>query len=88
MKPIAILVCVLLALSSGVALAQSQEQEEAVTEVVAPRTEMVLTGANIEGELPKPSAQYWVSKRKVRFDSQIRVRQNFLPELMGSAGAL
>ncbi len=89
MKPIALLVALCLALSSGLALAQVNSADDDVVEIVLPRTFIDYAGAaKIQGKLYSPTTQYWVGKRQVQFDSQIRVRQNFLPEVMGSADAL
>ncbi len=38
----------------------------------------------VEGELTKPEGSYSVSKKKTRFDSLIKVRDNFNPELQKS----
>ena len=89
MKPIAILVALALALSGGMALAQVKASDDEVEEIVLPRTFIdYVEAAKIEGKLYGPSGQYWVGKQQVRFDSQIRVRQNFTPEVVGSADAL
>ena len=89
MRAIALLVALALMLPAGLVLAQAQSQgEEEVTVIVKQRTIMVMEGAEFIGELTAPSAQYWVGKQQVKFDSQIRVRQNFMPEVVGSADAL
>lgn len=89
MKAIALFVAAVFFLSAGPVLAQVQVPQDDVVEVIKERTFITIVGgADIKGELKVPSAQYWVGKRQVKFDSQIRVRQNFLPELMRSANAL
>jgi len=88
MRLIALLMAAALVLSAASALAQVQNPEGQVTVVVQERTTMIFNEWELKGEIPKPSAQYWVGKRQAKFESQVRVRQNFLPEVMGSADAL
>jgi hypothetical protein len=38
----------------------------------------------IEGELTKPEGSYVVSRKLSRFSSLIRLRENFVPELLSS----
>lgn len=52
------------------------------------RTVIDFTGALIEGDLMKPEGSYVVSRKASRFSSLIRVRENFLPELIASPNDL
>jgi hypothetical protein len=52
------------------------------------RTIIDFTGALIEGDLIKPEGSYVVSRKASRFSSLIRVRENYLPELIASPNDL
>lgn len=52
------------------------------------RTIIDFTGALIEGDLIKPEGSYVVSRKVSRFSSLIRVRENYLPELIASPNDL
>lgn len=52
------------------------------------RTIIDFTGALIEGDLIKPEGSYVVSRKASRFSTLIRVRENFLPELIASPNDL
>jgi len=52
------------------------------------KTVIDLTGAIIEGELTKPDGSYIVNRKVSRFSSLIKLRENFVPELISSADHL
>ena len=52
------------------------------------RTVLDFTGDLIEGDLIKPEGSYVVSRKASRFSSLIRIRENFLPELISSSNDL
>ena len=57
--------------------------------VVAPKTQYVDFGvAEVEGELERPAQSYVQLPPRARFQSLVRVRGDFLPELQRSADAL
>ncbi|MBC7793517.1 MAG: hypothetical protein H7Z43_07400 [Clostridia bacterium] len=63
--------------------AQAQERV-----VYKKRTILDFTGDLIEGDLIKPEGSYVVSRKASRFSSLIRIRENFLPELIASPNDL
>lgn len=71
---------------TAITLAQSATPKERV--VYKKRTVIDFTGALIEGDLIKPEGAYVVSRKASRFSSLIRVRENFLPELIASPNDL
>jgi len=48
------------------------------------RTVIDFSDQTIEGELTKPEGSYVVSRKLSRFSSLIRLRENFVPELLAS----
>ena len=52
------------------------------------RTIIDFTGALIEGDLIKPEGSYVVSRKASRFSTLIRLRENYLPELIASPNDL
>lgn len=52
------------------------------------RTVLDFTGDLIEGDMIKPEGSYVVSRKASRFSSLIRIRENFLPELIASPNDL
>lgn len=67
------------------AFAQQEKviQEEDRT-VFRKKTVVDFTDVQVEGELTKPEGSYQVSKKRTSFDSLIKVRSDFNPELQGS----
>lgn len=64
------------------ALAQEDKVvQEADRTVYRKKTVIDFTDVSVEGELTKPEGSYSVSKKKTRFDTLIKVRTNFNPEL-------
>ncbi len=66
-------------------LAEETVVREADKTIVRKKTSIRFSDANLEGELAKPEGSYFVSKRKTRFQSLIKTRENFNPELQKSA---
>ena len=52
------------------------------------RTVIDFSDQVIEGELTKPEGSYVVSRKLSRFSSLIRLRENFVPELLSSPAQL
>ena len=69
-------------------LAQENVIREEDRTVVRKKTVIDFSDVNVEGELTKPEGSYVLSKKKTRFDSLIKVRDNFQPELQGSVDNL
>ena len=79
----------LMGLVAAPAFAQEERviQEEDRT-VYRKKTVIDFTDVAVEGELTKPEGSYSVSKKKTRFDSLIKVRTDFNPELQQSVDNL
>ncbi|WP_434390133.1 hypothetical protein [Melittangium boletus] len=73
------------------ALAQ-QDQVKVIQEedkvVVRKKTTIDFTDMAVEGELTKPEGSYVLNRKKTDFQSLIRVRDNFNPELQKSVDNL
>ena len=70
------------------ALAEEKVIQEADRTVYRKKTVIDFTDVSVEGELTKPEGSYSVSKKKTRFDSLIKVRTDFNPELKQSVDNL
>ena len=62
--------------------------QEADKTVFRKKTVIDFTDVAVEGELTKPEGSYTLSKKKTRFSSLIKVRDNFVPELQKSVDNL
>ena len=62
--------------------------QEADKVVVRKRTVIDFNDVNVEGELTKPEGSYLLNRNKTRFQSLIKLRDNFNPELQKSADNL
>ena len=62
--------------------------QEADKVVVRKRTVIDFNDVTVEGELTKPESSYLLNRNKTRFQSLIRLRDNFNPELQKSADNL
>ena len=90
-----LLVVLVMALATPVA-AQNEDKKAAgprvVQEpdkvVVRKRTVIDFNDVTVEGELTKPEGSYLLNRNKTRFQSLIRLRDNFNPELQKSADNL
>ncbi|QRN93211.1 hypothetical protein JRI60_28880 [Archangium violaceum] len=83
------------ALWAGTAVAEeqdSQTQVKVIQEedkvVVRKKTNIDFTDMAVEGELTKPEGSYVLNRKKTDFQSLIRVRDNFNPELQKSVDNL
>ena len=85
----------ILSLLATPALAQDKDAkpgpkviQEADKVVVRKRTVIDFNDVTVEGELTKPEGSYLLNRNKTRFQSLIRLRDNFNPELQKSADNL
>jgi hypothetical protein len=89
-----ILLAALFAMPSFAEEQKGQEQkgpkvvQEADKVVVRKRTVIDFNDVTVEGELTKPEGSYLMNRNKTRFQSLIRLRDNFNPELQKSADNL
>ncbi|HZA14747.1 MAG TPA: hypothetical protein VE618_09625 [Myxococcaceae bacterium] len=73
---------------AGPALAEETVVQEPDRTVFRKKTVIDFTDVSVEGELTKPEGSYSVSKKKTRFDSLVKVRTDFNPELKQSVDNL
>ncbi|MFY0523159.1 hypothetical protein ACN28I_08240 [Archangium gephyra] len=87
-------VVAMVALWAGPALAEEEPQtqvkviQEEDKVVVRKKTTIDFTDMAVEGELTKPEGSYVLNRKKTDFQSLIRVRDNFNPELQKSVDNL
>ena len=62
--------------------------QEADKVVIRKRTVIDFNDVTVEGELTKPEGSYLLNRNKTRFQSLIKLRDNFNPELQKSADNL
>ena len=67
--------------SSSMVMAQEEATEE-VTTMYKKTTIIDFSDVTITGELTKPEGSYLMNKKKANFNLLIRVRDNFLPEMI------
>ena len=86
------LLTTLLTLVAVPALAQSQDTVKVIQVadkvVVRKKTVVDFTEMNVDGELTRPEGSYVLNKKRTRFKSLIKVRDNFAPELQKSVDNL
>ena len=70
------------------ALAADKVVQEEDKTVYKKKTVVDFNDVTLEGELTKPEGSYLVDKKKARFSSLIKLRDNFLPELQKSVDNL
>ena len=75
-------------LSAASALADDKVIREDDKTVYKKKTVVDFNDVTLEGELTKPEGSYLVDKKKARFSSLIKLRDNFLPELQKSVDNL
>ncbi|MBI3178491.1 MAG: hypothetical protein HYZ27_02445 [Deltaproteobacteria bacterium] len=80
----AALVVLTVSLSAGAAFAQAGEERV----VYKKKTVIDFTDVIIEGELTKPEGSYIVNRKLSKFSSLIKLRENFVPELLASPNQL
>lgn len=94
MKRLASAVVVTAALWAGQAAAQQEPREEVKViqeedrTVYKKKTVIDFTDVAVEGELTKPEGSYVLNRKKTDFQSLIKVRENFAPELQKSVDNL
>ena len=84
------------ALWAGPALAEDNNSDKTQVKVVQEEDKVVVrkkttidfTDMAVEGELTKPEGSYVLNRKKTDFQSLIRVRDNFNPELQKSVDNL
>jgi hypothetical protein len=81
-----------LALLALPALAEERKGVKVIQEpdkvVVRKRTVIDFNDVTVEGELTRPEGSYLLNRGRTRFESLIRLRENFNPELQKSADNL
>jgi hypothetical protein len=89
MKRLASVVAVAL-LGTSPALAQDDVKiiQEADKTIYRKKTVIDFTDVTVEGELTKPEGSYLLNRKKTDFQSLIKVRDNFNPELQKSVDNL
>ena len=85
-----VLLCLLAAVAATAAEAPKGVKvvQEPDKVVVRKRTVIDFNDVTVEGELTKPEGSYLLNRNKTRFQSLIRLRDNFNPELQKSADNL
>ena len=77
-----LLMTVFAVFAAGPAMAQEEGGESKVETVYKKTTIIDFSDVTITGELTKPEGSYLMNKKKANFDLLIRVRDNFLPEMI------
>ncbi len=85
MKVVFQFLVVVLVLTMGVGMALAQGGD---TVAYKKRTVIDFTDVTIEGELTKPEGSYIVNRKFSKFSSLIKLRENYVFELLSSAGDL
>ena len=70
-------------LGASSAYAQDVIQEQDKT-VFKKKTIIDFSDVTIQGELTKPEGSYLLNRKKTKFNSLLKIRGNFLPELFNS----
>ncbi len=76
------------ALFAAPAMAQTKVVQEADKTVFRKKTVIDFTDVTVEGELTKPEGSYVLNRKRTRFNSLIKVRADFVPELQKSVDNL
>ncbi|AKU90567.1 hypothetical protein [Vulgatibacter incomptus] len=74
--------------SAGTAFAQDRVIQEEDRVVYKQKTVVDFNDVTLEGQLAKPESTYMMNRRGSNFDSLIKLRQNFVPELQKSVDNL
>lgn len=74
--------------TSSVAAAADTVIQEADRVVYKKKTVVDFGDVTLEGELTKPEGSYLLNRKRTKFSSLIRMRDNFLPELQKSVDNL
>ena len=92
MKRLASAVVAAAALWAGPAVAQDNTEVKIIQEedktVYRKKTVIDFTDVTVEGELTKPEGSYVLNRKKTDFQSLIKIRDNFNPELQKSVDNL
>jgi hypothetical protein len=70
------------------ALADEKVIYEPDKTIVRKKTVVDFTDVAVEGELTKPEGSYVLDRNKTRFQSLVKIRDNFVPELQKSVDKL
>lgn len=70
------------------AMAEEKVIHEADKTIVRKKTVIDFTDVAVEGDLTKPEGSYVLDRNKTRFQSLVKVRDNFIPEMQKSADNL
>lgn len=73
---------------SGVSYAQDDVVREADKTSFKKKTIIDFSDVTIQGELTKPEGSYLLNRKKTKFRSLLKVRLDFLPELLNSTDNL
>ena len=74
--------------ASAPAAAEDTVIREADRTVFKKKTVVDFNDVTLEGELTKPEGSYLLNRKKTKFTSLIKMRDNFLPELQKSVDNL
>jgi len=77
-----------LVFAAPAALAEEKVIHEADKTIVRKKTMIDFTDVAVEGDLTKPEGSYVLDRNKTRFQSLVKIRDNFVPELQKSADNL
>jgi len=72
---------------SGAAFAQDVQQEADKVEFKK-KTVIDFSDVTIQGELTKPEGSYLLNRKKTKFKILLKIRANFVPELVNSTDNL
>jgi len=70
------------------AMAEEKVIHEADKTIVRKKTVIDFTDVAVEGDLTKPEGSYVLDRNKTRFQSLVKIRDNFVPEMQKSADNL
>ena len=80
-----LLVAGIMAMTLGASSAYAQDViQEADKTVFKKKTIIDFSDVTIQGELTKPEGSYLLNRKKTKFNSLLKIRGNFLPELFNS----
>jgi hypothetical protein len=83
MKKTIIIAAIVMGAASS-AWAQDKVIRQSDKTVYKQKTVIDFSDVTIQGELTKPQGAYLLNRRKTRFQSLLKTRANFLPELVNS----
>lgn len=76
----------------GLGAAQAQDRVKVIQEadrtLYKKKTVVDFTDVAVEGELTKPEGAYLIDRKRTHFQSLVKVRDNFVPELQKSVDNL